>query len=37
LYKHAVEGDHAFLYINLQKEKRLRCMKNFDQVLFIDE
>ncbi len=37
LYKYAVEGDHAFLYINLQKEKRLRCMKNFDQVLFIDQ
>lgn len=36
VYEHAVEGDHNFLYINHQREKRLRLMKNFDQVLFID-
>lgn len=37
LYKYATEGDHSFLYINFQKPKRLRIMKNFDQYLFIDE
>jgi len=36
LYKHATEADHSFLFINFQKEKRLRMMKNFDQVLFIE-
>ena len=36
VYEHAVEGDHNFLYINHQREKRLRLMKNFDSVLFID-
>lgn len=34
LYDHAVDGDHSFLYINYQKPKRLRMMKNFDSVLF---
>jgi hypothetical protein len=36
LYEYAVEGDHDFLYINYQKPKRLRAMKNFDQVLFVE-
>jgi hypothetical protein len=35
-YRHAVEGDHNFMYINYQKPKRLRVMKNFDQILFHD-
>lgn len=34
LYKYATEGDHSFLYINFQKPKRLRMMKNLDTVLF---
>ncbi len=34
IYEHATEGDHDFLFINYQKPKRLRLMKNFDQVLF---
>lgn len=34
MYRHATEGDHNFLFINYQKPKRLRCMKNFDSVLF---
>jgi hypothetical protein len=37
LYKYATEGDHSFLYINFQKPKRLRMMKNFEEYLFIDE
>lgn len=37
LYKYATSGDHSFLYINFQKPKRLRMMKNFDQYLFIDK
>jgi len=36
LYEHAVEGDHDFLFINYQKPKRLRMMKNFTNVLFVD-
>jgi len=36
LYEHAVEGDHDFLFINYQKPKRLRLMKNFSHVLFVD-
>lgn len=36
MYEHAVEGDHDFLFINYQKPKRLRAMKNFDQVLFVE-
>jgi hypothetical protein len=34
LYKYATDGDHSFLYINFQKPKRLRMMKNLDTVLF---
>jgi hypothetical protein len=36
LYEHAVAGDHDFLFINYQKPKRLRMMKNFTNVLFVD-
>lgn len=35
-YEHAVEGDHDFMFINYQKAKRLRLMKNFTNVLFIE-
>jgi len=34
LYHFATEGDHDFLFYNIQKPKRLRIMKNFDKVLF---
>lgn len=37
VYHHATEGDHDFMFINYQKPKRLRIMKNFDSVLFIDK
>lgn len=37
LYQFATKDDHSFLYINFQKPKRLRLMKNFDQYLFIDD
>jgi hypothetical protein len=33
-YEYATNGDHDFLFINYQKPKRLRLMKNFDQVVF---
>lgn len=36
VYQHATEGDHDFMFINYQKPKRLRIMKNFDSVLFVD-
>jgi len=36
IYQHATEGDHDFLFINYQKPKRLRLMKNFDSVLFVE-
>lgn len=34
LYEYATNGDHDFLFINYQKPKRLRLMRNFDQVVF---
>jgi hypothetical protein len=37
LYKHATEEDHSFLFINFQKPKRMRMMKNFTNYLFIGE
>lgn len=37
LYKHATEADHSFLYINFQKPKKLRMMKNFTNYLFIGD
>lgn len=37
LYKYATDDDHSFLFINFQKPKRLRMMKNFEEYLFIDE
>jgi hypothetical protein len=36
VYNYAVTGDHDFFFMNYQKEKRLRMMKNFDEVLFYD-
>lgn len=36
-YEYAVDGDHDFMYINYQKPKRLRLMKNFEKVLFVDD
>lgn len=34
VYEYATNGDHDFLFINYQKPKHLRMMKNFDQVVF---
>lgn len=34
MYEYATDGDHDFLFINYQKPKRLRLMKNFDQVIY---
>lgn len=34
MYDYAVEGDHSFLFVNYQKPKRLRLMRNFEDVLF---
>lgn len=36
-YEYATDGDHDFMFINYQKPKRLRLMKNFDQVLFVEK
>lgn len=37
VYSFATEGDHDFLFINYQKTKRLRLMKNFQHVLYFKE
>lgn len=37
LYNHATEGDHDFLFINYQKKKKMRLMKNFTSYLFFKE
>lgn len=34
MYKYCVDGDHNFLYYNMQKPKRMRIMKNFSEVVF---
>lgn len=34
LYQHAVAEDYSFLYLNSHKPKGLRCMKNFEKILF---
>jgi len=34
-YNYAIATDYSFLYINFQKEKRLRIMKNFEEYLFV--
>lgn len=36
VYQHAVDGDHNFMFLNYQKPKRLRIMKNFQKVLFVE-
>lgn len=36
VYRHATDKDHSFLFINYQKPKRLRMMRNFESVLFIE-
>lgn len=37
LYQYATKDDHSFLYINFQKPRRMRLMKNFEEYLFIEE
>jgi hypothetical protein len=37
MFRYATEKDYAFLYLNAKKPKRLRCMLNFDRVLFHKE
>jgi hypothetical protein len=37
VYKHATDEDHSFLFINFQKPKRMRMMKNFTNYLFIKD
>jgi hypothetical protein len=36
VYQHATDGDHDFMFINYQKPKRLRIMKNFEKILFVE-
>lgn len=36
IYHYCTEGDHDFMFINYQKPKRLRIMKNFDQYVFAE-
>jgi len=37
VYEYCTTGDHNFMFMNYQKEKRLRIMKNFDEVVFFDD
>jgi len=37
MFDYAVAGEYSFLFINYQKPKGLRCMRNFDQVLFFSD
>lgn len=37
VYQYCTEGDHDFMFINYQKPKRMRIMKNFQQYVFIDK
>ncbi len=34
MFNHATKGDYCFMYLNSKKPRRLRCMLNFDKVLF---
>lgn len=34
MFEHATKDDYSFLYLNSKKPRRLRCMKNFDKVLY---
>jgi hypothetical protein len=34
MFEYCTSGDHSFLFYNVQKPKRLRCMKNFQEILF---
>ena len=34
MYEYAIDGDHDFLFINYQQPKKLRAMKNFNEVIF---
>lgn len=34
LYQYCIEGDHNFLFYNMQRPKHLRLMKNLTEVLF---
>lgn len=34
MFEYCTSGDHSFLFYNIQKPKRLRCMKNFQEILF---
>lgn len=33
MYKHATENDHDFLFVDFQKPKRMRMMRNFEEYL----
>jgi hypothetical protein len=34
MFRHATKDDYSFMYLNSKKPRELRCMKNFDKVLF---
>lgn len=35
MFEYATADEYSFLYMNAKKPKHLRCMKNFEKVLFI--
>lgn len=35
VYAYCTEGEHDFMYVNYKRPKRLRIMKNFDQVVYV--
>ena len=34
-YAYCTEGEHDFMYVNYKRPKRLRIMKNFDEVVYV--
>ncbi len=37
IYEHCTQDDYDFMFINYQKPKRLRIMKNFSEYIFADK
>lgn len=37
LYNHAIEEEHGFLFVDFQKKRNRRIMKNFEEYLFLQK
>jgi hypothetical protein len=36
IYRYCTTNDHDFLFIDFQKKKRFRMMRNFEQYMIVD-